>query len=142
MRQLAVLAALVAFAGGIAVGISARPGAAVSARQSDECIEWLTDTSERINIARQVLYPPERPGSAGGDPIQAAQALDQVAQEQAGSTYPDVAVELNGDLVEGFTAGAAGLAGAGPQAPETLITFAKAIVYNADARLIATSQEC
>lgn len=104
-----------------------------SAAQS--CDDWGNDTYDRVGIARQLLYPRERQeqtsGSAQGD----AQALYDLAQEQANSNPPDEAFNLSGDLVEAFSAGSTALVGGQGSSPDAQIAFAKSIVYNADLRL-------
>lgn len=104
-----------------------------SAAQS--CDDWGNDTYDRVGIARQLLYPRERQeqtsGSAQGD----AQALYDLAQDQANSNPPDDAFNLSGDLVEAFSAGSTALVGGQGSSPDAQIAFAKSIVYNADLRL-------
>jgi hypothetical protein len=104
-----------------------------SAAQS--CDDWGNATYDRVGIARQLLYPRERQeqtsGSAQGD----AQALYDLAQEQANSNPPDEAFNLSGDLVEAFSAGSTALVGGQGSSPEAQIAFAKAVVYNADLRI-------
>ncbi len=104
-----------------------------SAAQS--CEDWGNQTSNRVVIARQLLYPRERQeqtsGSAQGD----AQALYDLAQEQANSNPPDEAFNLSGDLAEAFSAGSTALNGRGGGSLEAQIAFAKGIVYNADLRI-------
>jgi hypothetical protein len=48
---------------------------------------------------------------------------------------------VNGDLVEAFSVAAEGLASGGPDAA-TQVVFAKAIVYNADVRLLSVVDTC
>jgi len=100
---------------------------------AQNCEDWGNQTLDRIEVGRQLLYPYERQtqttGSAQGD----AQALLNVAQEQANSSPPDGADNLNGDLVEAFSAGSNALYG-GPSA-EAQIALAKGVIYNADLRV-------
>lgn len=107
----------------------------VGSTASQSCDEWGNQTSERVEIARQLLYPPERQeqtsGSAQGD----AQALYDLAQEQANSNPPDDAFNLSGDLTEAFSAGSTALIGGQGGSPEAQIAFAKSVVYNADLRI-------
>ena len=126
-------------AGALAGTFVARPA---TGEAQGSCGDWLQQTSERVAEARFILYPVDRSGGTGRSPGQDAEILLQMADEQYQSNYPEGAVELNDDLAEAFTTGASGLGGAGGAAPETQITFAKAIVYNADARLIAVSENC
>ena len=56
-----------------------------------------------------------------------------MAQEQANSNPPNGADNLNGDLVEAFSAGANALYG-GPSA-DAQIALAKGVIYNADLRV-------
>lgn len=107
---------------------------------AQNCDDWGNDTLDRIAIARQLLYPQERQEESSGSLQGDAQALFDVAQEQANTDAPDEAFNLNGDLVEAFSAGANALAG-GPSA-EAQIAFAKAIIYNADLRVAYLLDGC
>jgi hypothetical protein len=104
-----------------------------SSSAAQNCEDWGNDTLDRVAIARQLVYPQERQeestGSAQGD----SQALYDLASEQANSNPPDEAFNLNGDLVEAFSAGSNALQGSGSS--EAQIAFAKSIIYNADLRL-------
>ncbi|MEJ7900636.1 MAG: hypothetical protein WKF63_02270 [Thermomicrobiales bacterium] len=100
---------------------------------AQNCDDWGNDTLDRVEIARQLLYPNERQEQSTGSLQGDAQALFDVAQEQASTNWPDEAFNLNGDLVEAFSAGANALAG-GPSS-EAQIAFAKGIIYNADLRV-------
>jgi hypothetical protein len=100
---------------------------------AQDCGDWANETSDRIEIGRQLLYPSERQEESTGSLQGDAQALYDVAQEQANSNPPDEAFNLNGDLVEAFSAGSNALVGGG--ASEAQIAFAKAIIYNADLRV-------
>ncbi|MBA2248185.1 MAG: hypothetical protein H0W23_08655 [Chloroflexia bacterium] len=95
------------------------------------CDDWGNDTLDRIAIARQLLYPRERQEQSTGSLQGDAQALYDVAQEQANTDGPDEAFNLNGDLVEAFSAGATAL-GSNSSSSEAQIAFAKGIIYNAD----------
>jgi len=141
MRRLIIVAGIVTTfaAGALAGAFVAGP---TTGEAQGSCGDWLQQTAERVGEARFVLYPVDRSGGTGRAPDQDAQVLLQMADEQYQSNYPEGAVELNDDLAEAFTTGASGLVNAGGAAPETQITFAKAIVYNADARLLAVSDSC
>jgi len=128
---LAVLAAVVSFA----YDARAVPSAA-------DCDDWGNDTADRIATARQLLYPAERQEQTTGSLQGDAQALYQLAQEQANSDPPDEAFNLNGDLVEAFSAGSTALSGGGGASPDAQIAFAKAIVYNADLRVAYLLDGC
>jgi len=132
---LALLAIVVTASGLFAYDARALPSAS-------KCSDWGNQTSDRIATARQLLYPQERQeqstGSAQGD----AQALYQLAQDQANSNPPDEGANLNGDLIEAFSAGSTALSGGGGGSPEAQIAFAKAIVYNADLRVAYLLDGC
>ena len=134
------LLTLVLTAGLAGVVLSQRDTTARPAAQ--DCGDWVSDTADRVAIARQLLYPPDRQeettGSLDGD----AQALGDLADEQAQTEPPEEAFNLNGDLVEAFAAGSEALLGGGAAAPEAQIAFAKAIVYNADLRLGILNEGC
>jgi hypothetical protein len=87
-----------------------------------------------------LLYPQARQEESTGSLQGDAQALYDLAQEQANSNPPDEAFNLNGDLIEAFSAGSNALAGGGPA--EAQIAFAKAIVYNADLRIAYLLDGC
>jgi hypothetical protein len=108
---------------------------------ASKCSDWGNQTSDRIATARQLLYPQERQQQSTGSVQGDAQALYQLAQDQANSNPPDEAVNLNGDLVEAFSAGFTALSGGGGS-PEAQISFAKAIVYNADLRVAYLLDGC
>lgn len=131
MKRSLLIAAL-ACIGMAAVFVSTVPSGS-SAAQS--CDDWGNDTYDRVGIARELLYPPERQtqtsGSAQGD----AQALYDLAQEQANSNPPDEGFNLSADLVEAFTTGSIALTGGQGSSPDAQIAFAKSIVYNADLRI-------
>jgi hypothetical protein len=100
---------------------------------AQNCEDWGNETADRVAIARQLLYPRERQEQSTGSIQGDAQALFQLAQEQANSEAPEEGFNLSGDLVEAFSAGANALAG--DPSGEAQIAFAKGIVYNADLRI-------
>ncbi len=129
MRRWALLAAVaVVLAGTLFAYAVPRSSSA-----AQNCQDWGNQTLDRIEVGRQLLYPPQRQqqstGSAQGD----AQALADVAQQQANSNPPDGAANLNGDLTEAFSAGSNALYG-GPSA-DAQIALAKGVIYNADLRV-------
>ena len=134
-----IWALLVAFIVGVGVTAFAINGAAPS-RAAQSCEDWGLDTADRVSIARQLLYPAERQEESTGSVQGDAQALFELAQEQANSRAPEEAFNLNGDLVEAFSAGANALAGS--QAADSQIALAKGIVYNADLRIAYLLDGC
>jgi hypothetical protein len=136
MKIWAILGAVIV---GAAAMLFAINGAAPSSA-AQNCEDWGLDTADRVGIARQLLYPVERQEETTGSIQGDAQALFDLAQEQANSDPPDEAFNLNGDLVEAFSAGANALAGS--QAGDAQIAFAKAIVYNADLRIAYLLDGC
>src|SRR5215216_901951 len=74
-----------------------------SAKQGD-CGDWADDTAGRIEIARQLVMPAERQEESTGTAQGDAQALYDLAQEQANSNPPDIAYNLHGDLIEAMAA--------------------------------------
>lgn len=132
MRTWILLAALAAIVAAMATaGYEAR--ALPSTAQ--DCDDWGNQTADRVEIARLLLYPPERQGQSTGSAQGDAQALADLAQEQANSDPPDEGLNLSGDLIEAFSAGASALSGGQGASPDAQVAFAKAIVYNADLRL-------
>jgi hypothetical protein len=127
---------VVGAAGLFAVNSSASSFSA--AQQS--CAVWGNETADRVAVARQLLYPRERQEQSTGSIQGDAQALFQLAQEQANSLAPEEGFNLSGDLVEAFSAGANALAG--DPSGEAQIAFAKGIVYNADLRLAYLLDGC
>lgn len=121
---------VVSAAGLFAVNSSASSTSSVAAQS---CEDWALDTADRVAVARQLLYPRERQEQSTGSIQGDAQALFQLAQEQANSPAPEEGFNLSGDLVEAFSAGANALAG--DPSGEAQIAFAKGIVYNADLRI-------
>jgi hypothetical protein len=136
MKIWAILGAMIV---GAAAMLFAINGAAPSSA-AQNCEDWGLDTSDRVGIARQLLYPFERQEESSGSIEGDARALYDLAQEQANSQPPEEAFNLNGDLVEAFSAGANALAGS--QSGDAQIAFAKAIVYNADLRLAYLLDGC
>ena len=138
---LVVVAALTLVGGVVGYGRLGRAGA------QDGACDWARDTADRVFLARQALYPSDRPGASTRSVAEDAQLLYQLAADQENSQRPEQAEEINGDLVEAFSVGGAGLEAAAVGAstgadPETQLTFAKAIVYNADARLVLAAEGC
>ncbi len=136
MKKWFLLLALIVV-GGAALFASNAP---VRSSAAQSCDDWGNDTADRVGIARQLLYPFERQEQSTGSIQGDAQALYDLAREQANSQPPDEAFNLNGDLVEALSAGAAALSG-DPSA-DAQIAFAKAIVYNADLRLAYLLDGC
>lgn len=138
VTKLSLLAVLVAVIGGSA--FYAYDARALPSAQN--CDDWGNDTADRVAIARQLLYPAERQEQSTGSVQGDAQALYDLAQEQANSNPPDEAFNLNGDLIEAFSAGYTALSGGGGASPDAQIAFAKAIVYNADLRVAYLLDGC
>jgi len=113
-----------------------------SASALQDCDDWGNQTADRIAIARQLLYPSERQEQSTGSVQGDAQALYDLAQEQANSNAPEEGFNLSGDLVEAFSAGANALAGTTGASPDAQIAFAKSIVYNADLRVAYLLDGC
>ena len=132
MKKALVIAVAVLLLAGAATVFGYQARAVPSAQ---DCEGWGNDTAERIQTARQLLYPVERQEQSTGSVQGDAQALYELAQEQANSEPPDEAFNLNGDLIEAFSAGSTALNGGGGASPDAQIAFAKAIVYNADLRV-------
>jgi hypothetical protein len=107
---------------------------------AQNCEDWGNDTLDRTAIARQLVYPQERQEESTGSLEGDAQALYDVAVDQANSNPPDEAFNLNGDLVEAFSAASNSLAGG--QSSDAQMAFAKAIIYNADLRLAYFMDGC
>src|SRR5215217_844261 len=124
MKKLLGLAAVLAILAG--AGLFAYDARAVPA--AADCDDWGNDTADRIATARQQRSPSKRQEQTTGSLQGDAQALYQLAQEQANSDPPDEAFNLNGDLVEAFSAGSTALNGGGGGSPDAQIAFAKAIV--------------
>ncbi len=129
MRRWALLAAVaVVLAGTLFAYAVPRSSSA-----AQNCQDWGNQTLDRIEVGRQLLYPFERQTSSTGSAQGDAQALADVAQQQANSNPPDGADNLNGDLIEAFSAGSNALYG-GPSA-DAQIALAKGVIYNADLRV-------
>lgn len=113
-----------------------------SASALQDCDDWGNQTADRVAVARQLLYPSERQEQSTGSVQGDAQALYDLAQEQANSNGPEEGFNLSGDLVEAFSAGANALAGGNGANPDAQIAFAKSIVYNADLRVAYLLDGC
>jgi hypothetical protein len=137
-RRMVVVALLLVVAAG-SLGYVVRSQA--SAKQGD-CGAWADDTAGRIEVARQLVMPAERQEQSTGSVQGDAQALYDLAQEQANSDPPDVAYNLHGDLIEAMAAASEALSGGGVASAESQIVFAKGVVYNADLRLNAVADAC
>lgn len=111
-----------------------------SSSAAQNCRDWGNATLTRIEVGRQLLYPRQRQTQSTGSLQGDAQALNGAAQDQANSNPPSQAANLNGDLVEALSAGAAALNG-GPSA-DAQIAFAKGIIYNADLRVNYLLDKC
>ncbi len=141
MRKLLVLATFAVVASGFAV--FAAVGLPRAGDAQGDCRGYLSDTADRLSVARTILYPVERSGGTDQSPQQDAQVLFGLGQEQLNAGGPAEADEFNGDLAEALAAGAEALGGGGGgAAPETQIAFAKSIIYNADVRLDLVAQFC
>lgn len=126
----------------VAVGIGGVLGVSAPNAGAQDCDDWVTETNDRVNAARTLLYPPGRLDAFEGSADEAAQEMDAIVQEQADSTPPDGGGDLHDDLIEAMSAGVEGLSGGGAADPATQIVFAKSIVYTADARLLALVETC
>lgn len=131
-----VVAAAIVLAGGFSAW--SVPGESSAAQN---CEDWGNRTLDRIEVGRQLLYPYERQTQTTGSIQGDAQALANVAQEQAGSNPPSGAENLNGDLVEAFSAGANALYG-GSGSADAQIALAKGVIYNADLRVAYLLDGC
>lgn len=138
-RRLILVLALVAAVAALLV-YAARDDRA-SALQGD-CGDWVNETSDRVGVARQLLSPAERQEQSTGSVQGDAQALYDLAQEQANANPPDIAYYLHGDLIEAMATGSQALNGGGGSSGEAQIAFAKSIVYNADLRINAVADSC
>lgn len=139
MRRVIALAmlALVVVGG---VGVGSRVQSAASAPAAQSCDDWVGETNERLLDARSLIYPIDRPGAFEGSIDQAAQEMNAIAEEQLNADPPDEGEVLSDDIQEALFAATAGLSG-DPNA-DVQILFAKAIIYNADARLLAVNETC
>ena len=131
----AVAVVLAASVGGY-FGFDARAGAA------QDCEDWANQTNERVNYARTLLYPIGRLDAFEGSPDQAAGELEAILGEQEAAEPPENAGIIHDDLIEAMSAGVEGLLGAGNVDPAVQISFAKSIIYNADARLVTFVNTC
>lgn len=123
------------------VGIGSQVDGAVGApARLQSCEDWVSETNDRLLDARTLLYPADRPGAFEGSIDEAADIMTQIADEQASADPPDDGQVLQDDLLEALSAAEAGLAG-GPEATAQIL-FAKSIIYNADARLLAVNDTC
>jgi len=109
--------------------------------QAQDCDDWVQETNDRVNDARTLLYPADRPDAFQGSADEAAREMDAILAEQEESEPPDGGGNLNGDLIEAMLNGFEALSGGGSD-PAVQITFAKSILYNADARLVALNDSC
>jgi len=139
MRRWTALAALVVVLFG-AVGFGLRAPDAVGAPAVQSCEDWVSETNERLLDARSLLYPSDRPGAFQGSIDDAAAEMAAISDEQLNADPPDSGEVLADDLQEALDAAVAGLSG-DPNA-QAQILFAKAIIYNADARLLAVNETC
>ena len=140
MRTWAALAAVVAIVaavgGYLGAGSSARAGVA-----AQDCEDWVDQTYERVQSARTLLYPSDRQDAFQGTAEQAAEELFVIGEEQIASDPPEGGQQINDDLIEAMTEGAAGLA-AGGEIGAAQYYFAKSIIYNADVRLLSLVETC
>ena len=165
MRKVIALGLIaIVFSATISGGLTTRDVVSAPARQS--CRDWVAETNDRLLDARSLLYPADRPGAFNGSLTEAGQIMTQLADEQADADPPDQGEVLHDDLLEAMTAAESALYGAGandavrisaakigltPAAetmlieeadPRSQILFAKSIIYNADARLLAVNDSC
>lgn len=128
----------------VAVGLVAGSQFEVRPAGASKCSDWGNDTSDRIAAARELLYPQERQTQTTGSLQGDAQALYQLAQDQANSSPPDTGFNLNGDLIEAMSAGSTALSGGGGGggSAEAQIALAKGIIYNADLRIAYLLDGC
>jgi len=136
-KRLALLALVVVIAMAGLVGHSAR-----AVPLASSCSDWGNQTTKRVDQARLLIEPKELGGQSTGSVQGDAQALLQLAQDQAKTSPPKPGQKLNGDLVEAFSAAANALSGTGNASPDAQIALAKAIVYNADLRLAYLLDHC
>lgn len=141
MKKLSMFAALTALVAAFAVYNVVNTDARANAPLA-QCDDWVNGVSDRMTEVRELIEPPERSGYSSGNLQQDAQTLYQIAQEIGNSDPPEGGERLQGDLVEALSAAVAGFSGGGGAAPETQLTFAKAIVYNADVRLAVLGDTC
>lgn len=126
----------------VSLGLAyARATSAGADSLAQECDTWVDQTNARVQDARVLLYPSDRPDAFAGTVEEAAQELLAIYQEQLGGEPPDGAGQLNDDLLEAMAVGAEGLATNSADAPLQIV-FAKSIIYNADARLLLLAERC
>lgn len=109
---------------------------------AQDCDDYVSQTNERVNAARQLLYPLGRENAFDGSAEEAAQELANVLAEQENASPPDGGGNLDDDLIEAMNVGVEGLIQSGNADPLTQIAFAKSIIYNADARLVTLNGTC
>lgn len=140
MRRWTALTLLALVVIGVAGFGAQTQGAFGAPARLQSCDDWVEETNNRLLDARSLLYPADRPGAFQGSIDQAANEMAAIADEQLSADPPDQGEVLADDLQEALDAATAGLSG-DPNA-EAQILFAKAIVYNADARLLAVNESC
>lgn len=140
MRRWTALTLLAILVLGVAGFGAQTRGAFGAPARLQSCGDWVRETNERMLDARSLLYPADRPGAFQGSISQAAQEMDAIAAEQLNADPPDEGEVLADDLQEALNAATAGLSG-DPNATAQIL-FAKAIIYNADARLLAVNETC
>lgn len=133
---------LVAFAAVLAASIGGHFGFDAQAGAAQDCEDWSNETNARVNDARTLLYPIGRLDAFEGSADQAAAEMDAILQEQESAQPPEGAGNIHDDLIEAMAAGVEGLIGGGNVDPTVQITFAKSIIYNADARLVTYVNTC
>ena len=133
---LVVLAVVLAASAGGYYGFGAQAGAA------QDCENWATETNDRVNAARTLLYPAGRIDAFEGSAEEAAQEMEFLLDEQANADVPENAGIIHDDLIEAMSEAVEGLSGTGAVAPELQVVFAKSIIYNADARLVTFLNTC
>ena len=139
MRKWSLFALAVVLAGALGgyfgFGQSADAGA-------QDCDDYVTQTNERVNEARTLLYPGDRPDAFQGGPEEAAQIMAELLAEQEEAEFPEGGANLHNDLIEAMNTAVDGLIQTGQADPAVQITFAKSIIYNADARLVTLINSC
>lgn len=139
MRKWSVLALAVVLAGALGGYFGFGRTADV---QAQDCDDWVQETNERVNDARLLLYPADRLDAFQGSVDEAAQIMSEILVEQENASPPDGGGNLHDDLIEAMNVAVDGLIGTGSADPAVQITFAKSIIYNADARLVALNDSC
>jgi hypothetical protein len=110
--------------------------------QAQDCDDYVSQTNERVNAARELLYPAGRLNAFEGSAEEAAQELANILADQENAEPPEGGGNLHDDLIEAMNAGVEGLIQSGNADPFTQIAFAKSIIYNADARLVTLINTC